>query len=362
LKPLGVGIIGCGFAGGLHANSYDTLAQQSKVKLIAVCDVNENAAKTMATEFNLDAYYTKWQDLLKRKDIGAVSVCLPHFLHADVTVAAAKAGKHVLCEKPMAITLTDCDRMINAAKGANVKLMIAENHRFLPVHIKIKELVDEGRIGRIFLARAYEGYNVITELSSPNSWRADPDRAGGGTLLDAGIHHCAVLRWLLGDVAFARACWLEKLVVKLENRAEDNAIMLLKFKSGAMAEVVVSDTVVSPPTERLELYGTEGTILEDHSRQKPVMVYSTKPGPWNYEWETSEVEHEPYPGDFRISFGNEVKHFVDCILEDKETEMPGEEGKAAVEMVLMGYLSAKTGKVVKRSDLYSPMARKHGIK
>jgi len=316
----------------------------------------------MANEFDMDAYYTNLQKLLERKDIEAVSICLPHHLHADVTVAAAKAGKHVLCEKPMAITLEDCDRMIKATKEAGVKLMIAENHRFLPAHIKIKELVDEGRIGEIFLARAYEGYNVITELSGPNSWRGSPDRAGGGTLLDAGIHHCAVLRWLLGDIAFARACWLERLVVKLENKAEDNAIMLLKFKNGAMAEVVVSDTVVSPPTERLELYGTEGTIIEEHAWQKPVMVYSHKPGPWGYEWETPEVEHEPYPGDYRISFGNEVKHFVDCILMEKETEMPGEEGKATVEMVLMGYLSAKTGKIVKRSDLYSPMARKHGIK
>jgi len=362
LPPLGVGIIGCGFAGSLHANSYATVAQQGKVKLVAACDVNENAAKSLANEFSMDAFYTRVQDLLERKDVNAVSICLPHYLHADVTVKVVRAGKHVLCEKPMAITLEDCDRMIKAAKEAGVKLMIAENHRFLPAHIEIKELIDEGRIGEIFLARAYEGYDVIKELSNSNSWRGNTDRAGGGTLMDAGIHHCAVLKWFLGDVEYVRACWLEKLVVKLENKPEDNAIMLLKFKSGAIAEMVVSDTVVSPPTERFELYGTEGTILEDHAWQKPVMVYSRKPGPWGYEWETLEVEHEPFPGDYRISFGNQVKHFVDCILEDKQPKVSGEDGKAAVEMILMGYLSAKTGKIVKRSDLYSPMARKHGIK
>lgn len=332
------------------------------MKLVAACDANENAAKSMANEFGMDAFYTNVQGLLERKDIDAVSICLPHFLHADLTVAAAKAQKHVLCEKPMATTLEGCDRMIKAAEEAGVKLMIAENHRFLPAHIEIKKLVAEGRIGEIFLARAYEGVSEIPRLLDPDHWGATPDRAGGGTLMDEGVHRCAVLRWLLGDIAFARACWLEKLVVEAENKAEDNAIMLLKFKSGAIAEVVVSETVVSPPTNRLELYGTEGTILEDHAWQKPVMVYSTKPGPRSYEWETPEVEHEPYPGYYRISFGNEVKHFVDCIVEDKEPEMPGEDGKAAVEMVLMGYLSARTGKIVKRSDLYSPMARKHGIK
>jgi len=362
LKPIGIGIIGCGTAGSLHAASYGSDVELGKAKLIAACDTNENAAKSMANEHSMDAYYTKVQDLLERKDIDAVSICLPHYLHADVTVAAVKAGKHVLCEKPMATTLEGCDRMIKAAKEAGVKLMIAENHRFLPAHTKIKELVDKGRIGEILLARAFEGVDGYLYLSKPNFWHFTQDKAGGGTLLDAGVHRCAVLRWLLGDVAFTHACWLEKLVVRFEKLAEDNAIMLLKFKSGAMAEVVVSDTVASPPTNRLELYGTEGTILEDHSWRKPVMVYSNKPGPWAYEWEIPEVEHEPYPGYYPISFRNEVKHFVDCILEDKEPEMSGEDGKAAVEMILMGYLSAKTGKIVKRSDLYSPMARKHGIK
>jgi len=333
------------------------------VKLVAACDVNENAARNMANEFNMDAFYTNVQELLKRKDIDAVSICLPHYLHADVTVEGAKAQKHVLCEKPMATTLEGCDRMIKTAKEAGVKLMIAENHRFLPAHIKIKELVDEGRIGEIFLARAFEGVDGFRYLSKPNAWHFTWDKAGGGTLLDAGVHRCAVLRWLLGDVTFTRACWLEKVAIKLENRAEDNAIMLLKFKSGAMAEVVVSDTVVSPPTNRLELYGTEGTILEDHSWQKPVMVFTNKPGyPKSFDWDLPEVEHASYPGYYEISFANEVKHFVDCTLKDKEPEMSGEDGKAAVEMILMGYLSAKTGKSVTRNDLYSDAAKKLGIK
>jgi predicted dehydrogenase len=362
LKPIGIGIIGCGLAGSLHATSYSSYTDPSKVKLIAACDANENAAKSMASEFKMDAYYTDVQKLLERKDIDAVSICLPHFLHADVTVAAAKAGKHVLCEKPMAITLEGCDRMIKAAKEAGVKLMIAENHRFLPAHTIIKQLVNEGRIGEIFLARAFEGVDGYMSLSKKNSWHFTWDKAGGGTLMDAGVHRCAVLRWLLGDVAFIRACWLEKQMIKLEDREEDNAMMLMKFKSGAMAEVVVSDTVVSPPSNRLELYGTEGTILEDHSWQKPVMVYSTKQGPWNHEWGTLEVEHEPYPGYYEISFRNEVQHFIDCILEDKEPQMSGNDGKAAIEMILMGYLCAKTGKVIERSDLYSAEARKYGIK
>jgi len=311
----------------------------------------------------MDAYYTNVQDLLKRKDIDAVSICLPHFLHADVTVAAAKAGKHVLCEKPMAITLADCDRMINAAKGANVKLMIAESVLFLPAFMKVKELVAEGRIGEVYLARAYEGVNEISNRLNPNAWHDTPDRAGGGVLLDMGVHFNALLRWILGDVEYVRACWTDKLVIKVPNKAEDNAIMLLKFKSGAMAEVVVSDTMVSPPTNRLELYGTEGTILEDHSWQKPVMVFTSKPGyPKSFDWDIPEVEHEPYPGYYVISFRNEVKHFVDCILEDKQPKMSGEDGKAAVEIVHMGYMAEKSGKAATHNDLYSDAAKKLGIK
>ena len=362
MKPLGVGIIGCGVSGSLHANSYDTVAQQGKVKLVAACDVNEKAAKTMANEYKMDAHYTNWQDLIKRKDIDAVSVCLPHYLHADVTIAAEKAGKHVLCEKPMAITLEDCDRMIKAAQEADVKLMIAESVLFLPAFMKVKELVAEGRIGEVYRVRAYEGVNEIPRASVPEHWHDTPDKAGGGVLLDMAVHFTALLRWILGDVEHVRACWTDKLVVKVENKAEDNAIMLAKFKNGAMAEIVVSNTQLSPAFNRLELYGTEGTIFEDHSWQKPVMVFSTKPGPKSFDWYMPEVEHEPYPGFYVISFRNEVQHFVDCILEDKQPRVSGEDGKAAVEMVHMGYMAEKTGKIIGRSDLYSDIARKLGIK
>jgi predicted dehydrogenase len=229
--------------------------------------------------------------------------------------------------------------------------------------MKVKELVAEGRIGEVYLARAFEGVNEIPNRLNPKAWHDTPDRAGGGVVLDMGVHFAALLRWILGDIERVRACYTDKIVIKTPNKAEDNAIILMTFKNGAMAEIVVTNTMVSPPFNRFELYGTEGTIFEDHSQEKPVTVFTNKPGyAKSFDWDTPEVEHETYPGYYVISFRNEVQHFVDCILEDKMPRMLGEDGKVAVEMMHMGYMAEKTGKSITRNDLYSDAAKKLGIK
>jgi predicted dehydrogenase len=170
--------------------------------------------------------------------------------------------------------------------------------------------------------------------------------------MDAGVHRFSVLRWLFGEVDSVY-CWLAKQVIKLENKAEDNAMMFLKFENGTIAEVVVSFTVISPPTNRLELYGTEGTILEDHAWERPVQIYSTSKGMEDKrnQWYSPDVEHKPFPGYYPISFRHEDEHFVDCIINDRDPEYTPEMAKGSVATVLMGYLSAKTGKIVKRKDL-----------
>jgi predicted dehydrogenase len=148
-------------------------------------------------------------------------------------------------------------------------------------------------------------------------------------------------------------CWLAKQIIKLENKAEDNAMMFLKFESGCIGEIFVSDTVFSTPNNRLEFYGTEGTILEDHSWKKPIQIFSTaeKTGENRHQWFSPEVEHDPFPGYYIISFHNEDEQFAECVLEDKEPVFTPEEAKKAVAVALLCYLSAKTGKIATRSDL-----------
>ncbi len=341
------GIIGAGVAGGWHALSLKKIPE--KVQLAFICDIDEKKGKRLKRTNKEANILTDYKELLARDDIDTVHICLPHFLHAEVTVEAAKYGKHILCEKPIANTLEECDKMIEATKKAGVKLMIAENQRFLPALIKIKEIIGKGTIGDIKLVRTYEGGSEVASMSDPNSWKCKWIEGGGGAWMDSGVHRIAVLNYLIGDIKSISG-HAEKLLSQCEGKADDNCVMNVQFESGALGEIAISFTVASDWNCSLELYGTKGTILENHNWEKPIKLYSTLPGPNRCEWVEPEVFHEPYPGYYRISFLEEIKHFYDCVINNKEPEMSGEDGKKALEIVLLGYESAKSGKRIYRKN------------
>jgi predicted dehydrogenase len=337
LRKLGVGVIGLGSAGLLHAESYNAISDKAKV--IVLCDKDKGCAESNASIYGADAH-TNYRDILHRKDIDIIDICLPHHLHAKAAIEAAEAGKHVLVEKPIATTLKDADDMIKAAKKAGVKLMVAESHAFVPSHILAKEMVDQGRMGRVFLAKAYE---IVGDVPVEYSWKTSPEAVG--SLLDMGVHRFFVLRWIMGEVKSVFA-FAEKLACDLETDNDDTAVIALKFKNGALGEVDLTCCAVSEPTNRLELYGTKGTIIEDHMWEQPLMYCSNQPGFETEGWVKPEVEHAPFPGYYGISFRNEVEHFVDCVLNDTQPKVTGEDGRAALNIALLAYKSVKTGKVV----------------
>jgi predicted dehydrogenase len=337
LRKLSVGIIGLGAAGLLHAESYNAISDKAKV--IVLCDKDKGCAESNAPIYGADAH-TNYCDILRRKDIDIIDICLPHHLHAKAAIEAAEAGKHVLVEKPIATTLKDADDMIKAAKKAGVKFMVAENHAFVPSHMLAKEMVDQGRIGRVFLAKAYE---IVGDVPVEYSWKTSP--AALGSLLDMGVHRFFVLRWIMGEVKSVFA-FAEKLACELETDNDDTAVIALKFKNGALGGVDLTCCAVSEPTNRLELYGTKGTIIEDHMWEQPLMYCSYQSGFETEGWVKPEVEHAPFPGYYGISFRNEVEHFVDCVLNDKQPKVTGEDGRAALKIALLAYKSVKTRKVV----------------
>jgi len=196
------GILGCG-----NASNFHTLGIKKdptpNIKFVAAYDINEKNLNRVAKRNKL----TPYNDLDKflESDLEAVLLLVPHFLHADLTEKIAQAGKHVLCEKPMACTLEECNRMIDVKKKSGVKLMIAENHRFLPAHKYIKTLLEKDFIGDVFLARSYEGaYCEPQEFLDPNRWNFTFDKGGGGVVMDQGVHKFAMLNWFLGDVESAQ--------------------------------------------------------------------------------------------------------------------------------------------------------------
>jgi len=351
MKRLKMGIVGCGFPFYFHTYEAESSLY---AEYTAVYDIDCKKASEIAEDYDCNPMtaYPSLEALLA-SDIDAVLVSLPHYLHEEVVEQCCDAGKHVLCEKPMATTIEGCRRMINAAKRNNVRLMIAENHRFLPVHNWIYKAVAKGLIGEVNLVRAYEGVNEIDGLTTPNFWKGDLQMAGGGAFMDMAVHKFAALEYMLGDKVDTVTTILRKQVAALPEKGEDNAISIVVFESGAMAEISVSFTHVTDCSNRLEIYGTKGAIIECHDDENPVRIFSQaeEAGEWQDEWYTPEIEHGPHPIYYFISGRCENDHFAQCILEGREFDFSPEQAMSAVECVLTGYLSFIQQRPVKRDEV-----------
>ncbi len=345
------GVIGAGSAWSFHSAG---CAQSPVVKFVSVYDINAERASEVARRYTVNEMraYSDLQEFL-RSEIDAVLVMVPHAYHEGIVVECAAAGKHVLCEKPMATTLEGCDMMIEATRDAGVKFMIAENHRFLPAHQYIHDAIQDGLIGDVLLVRAFEGVNEIPGLSQVDSWKGDPMKAGGGSLMDMGAHKFAALEWMLEDEVESVTAMLSKQAIELPEKAEDNALAMVRFSNGPVGEIVVSFTQIAPPFNSLEVYGSRGTILENHMWEKPVRLYSHHEamGQHRYQWFEPEIEHAPFPGYYAICAEHMDEHFARCLLGGREPEFTPAAARSAIAGVLMGYLSAETGKAATRDDL-----------
>ena len=360
MEPLKFGIIGAGDAGTFHVLAFKG-KQDAKIKHVAVYDINEAAASKLAKKVNA----TRFTDLdaFLAQELDGVLVSVPHFLHAEVVEKVAEAGKNIICEKPMAPTLEECNSMIAATKKAGVKFMIAENHRFLPAHQKMRELIAGGIIGDVYLGRTYEGAFVPQRtFLDANNWQFTFDKGGGGVLADQGVHKFALLNYLLDSEVESGQAWLGKAINSPENKGEDNAIMNLRFKNGAMIDVIVSSSTVHPLNNNTELHGTKGHMLEDHSWDKPIRIFSSQPtAEKKGQYYDIAVEHGAYPKYYLISAFHEDTHFAECIMNDKDPEFTPEQSREAVAIVLLGYLSAKKGCPATMQELKS-LAEREGTK
>jgi predicted dehydrogenase len=253
----------------------------------------------------------------------------------------------------MAMTLEQCDEMIADTKKAGVKFMIAENHRFLPAHKVIKDAVERGLIGDVFLGRTYEGaFCDASEFLDPDIWHFTYDKGGGGALFDQGPHKMAMLNWILNSEVMSAQCWLGKALPSPTTKGEDSAMVFLRYKNGAMIDVVVSSTTVHPLTNITELHGTKGSVFEDHSWELPVKIYSSESEAEKMcEYYSPQVEHSPFPGYYTIAARVEDTYFADCILNDKEPEFTPQQAKEAVADVYLAYYAAKKGETATMDEL-----------
>lgn len=351
MRKVRFGVVGGGGAFYFHANG---IRDSEILEYVGIYDVNYENAKRMARKYKnnpMTAYETL--DEMLDSEIDAVLVMVPHVYHDDIVVRCAQKKKHVLCEKPMGTTLEGCQRMIDACEENGVLFMIAENHRFLPAHVCVHDLIASGAIGRVTMIRAYEGVNEIPGLSMSGFWKGDPIKAGGGSLMDMAAHKFATIEYIMGSRCEEVTAVLAKQMINLPEKAEDNAVAIAKYENGAIADVMVSFTQMTPPFNSLEVYGTEGTIFENHAWEKPVRVYSmtSKDLRMRQKWYEPDCEHAPFPKYYPISVKREDEHFASCVLENKKPEFSPYQAMHAIEAILAGYLSHIEGRPVKCEEV-----------
>lgn len=328
-EKIRIGLIGCGSISGAHAAAYKQWSDLAQV--VATCDVDETKAKARAQELAAGASYTNIDDLLRHQGVDAVDVCLPHHLHAPAVIAAAKAGKAIICEKPISTNLADARKMIQATKKAGVPFMVAHSDRFNPTTRKIRELVQAGAVGRVFLARAsFEYFPAI----SHRAWMGEKDKVGGGGLNNSGIHFFDTMRFLLGDVRTVAAA---QNLTREDMQGEDTSVVVITFESGAIGEIMNSLAIKGVKGSKVSwlIHGDKGTITCDGTK-----VDLRLPG-------TPEPVVETFECNGHGGITEELGQFLTALREGKPVPVCAEDGYLALQACMAAYESAAKGKVVK---------------
>lgn len=337
MKEIGFGIIGCGVISKTHAIS---LKEIEGAKIVACCDVVAERAEAYAKENNCIPY-TDLDEMLARDDLDAVCVLTPSGLHAEVGIPAAKAGKHVVVEKPIDITLENANALIKATEEAGVKLCVISQQRFNDAMMKVKEAVDAGKFGQLNFGGSHTKWYRSQEYYDSGDWRGTWALDGGGALMNQSIHYVDMLQYIMGPIDELFAYCVTR---NVDIEVEDIAVVSVKFKSGAIG--LIEGNVAAYPGfyTRLDINGSDGSAIIEANQlvewklrsEEGIDAKADAAGEGGASAQISASSHT-----------RQLADFVAAIREDREPLVNGAEGKKPLEIILAIYESARTGKPVK---------------
>jgi UDP-N-acetyl-2-amino-2-deoxyglucuronate dehydrogenase len=352
----GFGIVGTGVIATIHADAIAMLSETglADARLVAVTDVARGAAIALATargcaaEADLDA-------LLARRDVEVVCVCVPSGLHAAIGIQAAKAGKHLVVEKPIDVSLAAADRLIEAARTAGVALTVISQHRFDPGLVELKRLLDDRALGRLVLGEAstkwYRTQGYYDSAAWRGTWAMD-----GGSLMNQGVHYVDLLLWCLGPAAEVTAmCTTQAHQIEVE----DTALAIARFASGAVGTILSSTAARPGFPQRLEITGTAGTVTIEDGRivRRALADPDPKPseGSRSPAAATADADADRSaaadPAALETaSHAAQLADLLDAVDTGREPAVSGADGRAALEIVLAVYESSRTGRPVTLSS------------
>lgn len=331
MRMYGFGVIGCGRISKNHLESIQALPH---ARLVAVSDLQEAALRRTVETYPCKAY-CHYQEMLKNPAVEIITICTESGFHARIAMDAMKAGKHVLVEKPMAMSMAEADQMIQTAKEMGVKLGVSHQNRFNPPIKRLRKALEGGRFGKLTHAAAVLRWNRNDAYYEQAPWRGTW-AMDGGCLMNQAIHNIDLLQWMMGPVASVFA-YTATNMRKIEG--EDTALAILKFKNGAFASIEAATTIYPHNLEEtLSIFGTEGT-----ARIGGVAV--NKMEIWRFagdkeEEVLAEISQEP-PNVYGFGHAELVEDMMEAIEEDREPAICGEEGRKALEIILGIYHSAK---------------------
>ena len=336
-EDCGFGVIGTGVWGETHLMAYST---HPGVRLACICDLNEELVRQRAEQYGAQSWTTSYEELLARDDIAAVSIVTPDFLHREIAIAAANAGKHILIEKPMATTVEDCQAMIDAAKAAGVKLMVDFHNRWNPAMWNVHQAIANGEVGepQMLSLRLNDTIYVPTGMLS---W------GGKSTVVwFLGSHSVDLVRWFFNDEVKRVYSVSRSRVLKAWGLdTPDFFHTILELEGGGVAHVencwIMSEQLPTVFDFKLELCASDGTLLADVSSHRMVQQYNAKGA--TYPDVIGATTIQGWPNGFAI---NSIRHFADCVINDTEPLVTGEDGLRNTRVLVAIHESARTGQPV----------------
>ena len=346
MAEVGFGIVGCGMIAAFHVRAIQDIVG---AKVVAVHDMRQESADKIAAMSAGCTAYTDYDRFLQHPGLQIVNICTPSGAHLDPAVAAANAGKHVVVEKPLEITLERCDAIIDACRKNNVQLCTIFPSRFSAANIALKEAIDAGRFGKLTLGDTYVKWWRDQAYYDNGGWRGTWKMDGGGAYMNQAIHNVDLLQWLMGPVAEVVA--LTGTLAHERIEVEDTGVAAVRFANGAIGTIEATTSAFPGHLKKTEIHGTKGSVIVE---QDDVLL-------WKFADETdadratrekfaqkigggggaSDPKAISYQGHFE-----QLNDFVQAIQTGRRPKVVGEDGRKSVEIILAIYASNRTGKKV----------------
>jgi predicted dehydrogenase len=340
-RKVGTAIVGLGKVAHTHARALAALAQAN---FTAVCSRHEQRAASFARQYGVRPY-TNLAEMLRDPSVQAITVCTPHPQHAGIAILAAEAGVHVLVEKPMATRLADCDRMIEAARSGGVKLGVISQRRLYPPVLRVKQAIEDGKIGAPALGVLMMFGWRSPEYYAMDAWRGTWEGEGGGVLVNQAVHQLDLFQWFMGPVAELFGYWDNLNHPSIE--VEDTALAVMRFQNGALGNIVVSNSQNPGMYGKIHVHGRSGRSVGVQTEsgsafiagvttqvEPPINDLWTVPGEEGLlaGWQERDRAAAQLMDPMTYYHQLQIEDFLMAVLQDREPLVTGEEGRKAVEL------------------------------